>query len=245
MRALPTMNPNLARSPGAGDSRSLATLRIDVIADFVCPWSWLGKRRLDDALLAVCGPSHMSWYPFRVNPRLPGEGLSFTKYAASRLADPEQLDARLAELALVGKAEGIEFRFDRLRAVPDTVDAHRLLKLAEAEGANVSGVAEGLFRGYFEESLDLAERDTLLELGRRGGLSAVSIRRALDDDSTRRAVLSQEARIRSGGITGVPNFLINRRLFVIGAQSTEALVNVFDRAMFGEESDRPVSSVLH
>lgn len=239
------MNPNLARSPGAGDSRAFATLQIDVIADLVCPWSWLGKRRLDDALLAVHGPSKVSWYPFRVNPSLPEDGPSFTEYAASRFGDPENLDSRLAELAVAARAEGLDFRFSRLRPIPDTVHAHRLLKLAEAEGASVSGLAEGFFRGYFEEGLDLNQRDTLLELGRRGGLSVRGIRRTLDDDATRRIVLSQEAQIRKSGITGVPNFLINKRLFVIGAQSTEALVNVFDRAMFGEESDQLVSSALH
>lgn len=239
------MNPNLSKSPGAADSRSLATLQIDVIADLVCPWCWLGKRRLDDALLAVHGPSQVSWYPFQINPRLPEEGASFRDYVASRFGDPENLQPKLAELTLAGRAEGIDFRLDRLSRIPSTVHAHRLLKLAEAESANVSTVAESLFRGFFEEGLDISERDVLVELGSRAGLSALGIRRTLDDDATRQIVLSQEAQIRKSGITGVPNFLVNKRLFVIGAQSTESLVNVFDRAMFGDESDQPVSSILH
>lgn len=239
------MNPNLSRSAGAADRRSLATLQIDVIADLACPWCWLGKRRLDDALLAVKGPSHVSWYPFRINPGIREDGLRVTDYVASRFGEPHDLPSKLADLTLAGKAEGIDFRFDRLSRVPNTVHAYRLLKLAEAEGAGVSQVAESLFRGFFEEGLDLSEHDTLIELGSRGGLSRLAIRRTLDDDATRQVVLSQEAQIRKSGITGVPNFLVNKRLFVIGAQSTEALVNVFDRAMFGEESDQPVSSVLH
>lgn len=239
------MNPNLVRSPGAADSRSLATLQIDVIADLVCPWCWLGKRRLDDALLAVRGPSHVSWYPFQINPRTPTEGVSFTDYVASRFGDTENLQPRLEELTLDGRAEGLDFSFDRLSRIPSTVDAHCLLKLAEAEGASVSGVAEGLFRAFFEQGLDISDRDTLIGLGSESGLSTLDIRRMLDGDASRRAVLSQEAQIRKSGITGVPDFLINKRLFVIGAQSTEALVNVFDRAMFGEESDQPVSSVVH
>lgn len=242
------MNPNPSPNPGrqaAADSRSLATLRIDVIADLVCPWCWLGKRRLDDALLAVRGPSRVSWYPFRINPGVAGGGMRFRDYLASRFGDAEELEPRLEDLALSGKAEGIRFRFDRLSGIPDTQGAHRLLKLAEAEGAPVSPVAEILFRGYLEEGLDLADHDVLFDLGRRAGLPATGVRRSLGDETTRQLVLSQDAQIRKSGLTGVPNFLVNKRLFVIGAQSTEALVNVFDRAMFGEESDRPVSAVLH
>lgn len=179
------MNPNLSKSPGAADSISLATLQIDVIADLVCPWCWLGKRRLDDALLAVHGPSQVSWYPFQVNPRLPEGGASFQDYVASRFGQTENLEPKLAELTLAGRAEGIHFRFDRLSRIPSTVHAHRLLKLAEAEGTSVSAVAESLFRGFFEEGLDISERDVLVELGRHAGLSPLAIRRTLDDDATR------------------------------------------------------------
>lgn len=239
------MNTNLSRTQGVADPRAFATLKVDVIADVVCPWCWLGKRRLDDALLAVHGPTQVSWYPFLINAQTPEEGLSFADYLKARFGDPGHLDLRLEELRVAGRAEGIEFRFDRLSPIPGTVDAHRLLKLAEAEGASVPAVAESLFRGYFEEGLDLGRRRTLYELGRRCGLSLVSIRRTLDQEATRQMVLAQDAQIRKSGITAVPNFLVKKRLFVIGAQSTEALVNVFDRAMFGQESDQPVSSVLH
>ncbi len=243
------MNPNPSSNPTrtqqAADSRALATLKIDVIADLVCPWCWLGKRRLDDALLAVRGPTRLSWYPFRINPGVADGGMRFKDYLASRFGDAEALGPGLEDLVLAGKAEGICFRFDRLSTIPDTLGAHRVLKLAEAEGAAAPVVAESLFRGYLEEGLDLADHDVLVELGRRAGLSAALLRRSLADETSRQLVLSQDAQIRKSGLTGVPNFLVNKRLFVIGAQSTEALVNVFDRAMFGEESDRPVSPVLH
>lgn len=239
------MNPNLSRGHGLADSASLATLKVDVIADLACPWCWLGKRRLDDALLAVRGPSQVRWYPLLVNPGLPEDGMTFAEYLEARCGDPEHVEQRLEELTLAGRAEGIDFRFDRLTRMPATVDAHRLLKLAEAEGMRVSTVAETLFRGCFEEGLNLGDREILVDLGRRCGLPPTSIRRTLADTSTRQLVLSQDRQIRKSGLCGVPNFLVNKRLFVIGAQSTEALVNVFDRAMFGEESARPVSSVLH
>lgn len=239
------MNPNLVKAPRHEDSGSLATLQVDMIADLACPWCYLGKRRLDDALLAVHGPTAVSWFPFRVNPQLPDEGIGFDEYLASRFGSSRRPEPALDALTAAGKAEGIEFRFESIKRMPNTVDAHRVVKLAEVEGVAVSGVVESLFRGFFEEGRDLSARDALVELGERGGLSARSINRTLDDAGSRQAVLSQEAQIRKGGVTGVPDFLINRRLFVMGAQDTEALVNVFDRAMFGEESDRPVSPVLH
>ena len=239
------MNPNLVKAPRAGDSGSLATLQVDIIADLVCPWCYLGKRRLDDALLAVHGPTAVSWFPFRVNPQTPDEGIDFQDYLASRFGSPERPARALDELAAAGRAEGIDFRFDRIERLPNTLDAHRVMKLAETEGIAVSGVAESLLRGFFQEGRDLAERETLIELGSRAGLAIPGIERTLNDPGSRRSVLSQEAQIRKSGVTGVPDFLVNRRLFVMGAQATDALVNVFDRVMFGDESDQPVSPVVH
>jgi predicted DsbA family dithiol-disulfide isomerase len=239
------INPNVARISGKDDAASPAMLQVDIIADLICPWCYLGKRRLDDALLAVHGPSIVSWYPFQLNPAMPESGMGFSEYLAARFGDPEALQPALAHLAAAGAAEGIRFRFDRITHIPNTLNAHRVMKLAEREGVNASGLAENILRGFFEDGLDISKRDVLLDIGDRSGLSSTSISRTLDDDASRQTVLSQEAQVRRGGVTGVPDFLINKRLFVIGAQSTESLVNIFDRAMFGEESALPVSATVH
>jgi predicted DsbA family dithiol-disulfide isomerase len=239
------INPNVASISGKDDAASPAMLQVDIIADLVCPWCYLGKRRLDDALLAVHGPSVVSWYPFQLNPAMPEAGMGFSEYLAARFGDPETLQPALAHLTAAGAAEGIRFRFDRITHIPNTLNAHRVMKLAEREGINASGLAEDILRGFFEDGLDISKRDVLLDIGDRSGLSSTSINRTLDDDASRQTVLSQEAQVRRSGVTGVPDFLINKRLFVIGAQSTESLVNVFDRAMFGEESALPVSATVH
>ena len=171
--------------------------------------------------------------------------MSFNDYLRSKFGDPETLQPALAQLTATGAAEGINFRFDRISHIPNTINAHRVMRLAEMEGVSASGVAENLLRAFFEEGLDISQREVLVELGGRSGQTSHSIHRMLDDETSRQAVLSQEAQVRRGGVTGVPDFLINKRLFVIGAQSTESLVNVFDRAMFGEESDLPVSETIH
>jgi len=239
------INPNVARISGKNDAASPAMLQVDIIADLICPWCYLGKRRLDDALMAVHGPSVVSWYPFQLNPTMPEAGMGFDEYLAARFGDPETLQPALAQLTAAGAAEGINFRFDRITHVPNSLNAHRVMKLAETDGISASGLAENLLRGFFEEGMDISQRDVLLDVGSRSGLSETSIIRVLDDDTTRQTVLSQEAQVRRSGVTGVPDFLINKRLFVIGAQSTANLVNVFDRAMFGEESDLPVSATVH
>ena len=239
------MSQYLSNIVGQDGKPLQAALQVDVIADLVCPWCYLGKRRLDDALLAVHGPSNVSWYPFQLNPAMPAAGMEFEEYLASKFGDPKELRPALEQLTTEGKMEGINFRFDKLSRVPSTLNAHRLMKLAEAERANTSDLAEEFLKGFFESGLDIGDRDVLIELATRHGLEISDINKTLDDDLSRRAVLAQEAQVRQGGIIGVPDFLVNKRLFVVGAQSTEALVSAFDRAIFGEFSDDPVAATIH
>ena len=239
------ISPGLTTLLDRENAGSPATLQVDVIADLICPWCYLGKRRLDDALSAVHGPSLVSWYPFQINPAMSSSGMSLDEYLDKRFGSAEKLRPAMDELTLIGKAEGINFDFDKLERIPNTLDAHRLMKLAETEEVSTSDLAENILRGFFESGLDIADRDVLIDIGGDSGLSPTMIGEMLDNDLSRRVVLSQEAQVRQSGVTGVPDFLINKRLFAVGAQSTESLVNIFDRAMFGEESDLPVSPIVH
>jgi len=230
--------------PGAAASKH-ATLQVDVIADLICPWSYLGKRRLDDALSAVRGPSIVTWYPFQINPGMSAAGQPFEEYLASKFGDPQKLRPAMAELTAAGQAEGVDFRFDKLTVIPNTLNAHRLMKLAEKVHADTSLLAENIFRGFFQDGLNIADREVLIEIGRKSGLEPQDVSKTLDDDQSRQIVISQEAQVRQSGVTGVPDFLVNKRLFVVGAQSTANLVGVFDRVMFGAESDLVVSTTIH
>jgi predicted DsbA family dithiol-disulfide isomerase len=232
-------------NPEGGDRTSPATLTVDVIADLVCPWSYLGKRRLDEALTRVLGPVLVSWYPFQLNPDMPTGGMDFDEYLRTKFGEREMVEPGLQRLEAIGRDAGIDFRFDRIRRVPNTLDAHRLMKLAEERGADATRLAESILRAFFTEGQDVSDRDVLAALGARAGLTVADINRGLEDDLSRQIVLSQEAQVRTGGVSGVPDFLINKRLFVMGAQSTETLVGVFDRAMFGAESDLDVSPTVH
>jgi predicted DsbA family dithiol-disulfide isomerase len=233
------------RKPVATEDGSTATLQVDVIADLVCPWCYLGKRRLADALAAVRGPSHVRWVPFQLNPAMPEQGMPLGDYLRERFGDPAALEPAMADLTRRGLAEGVRFRFDRIERIPNTLNAHRLMRFAEASGVNATAVAEDLLKGFFEEGLNIADRDVLAEIGERQGMPAADVFETLGDENERRAVLTQEAQVRQTGVSGVPDFLINRRLLVVGAQSTATLIDVFDRVMFGEESNYPVSETLH
>jgi len=224
---------------------SLATLQVDVIADLACPWSLLGKKRLDEALAAVHGPSMVTWYPFQINPAMPAYGMPLEDYIARQFGDPEILQPAMDQLVAAGTEQGIEFRFDRIKHVPNTLNAHRLMNLAEQQSADTSMLAENILKSFFARGLDISDPDVLAELGNEAGLGTTEVLTTLEDERSKNIVLSQEAQVRQSGVTGVPDFLINKRLLVIGPQHTESLVNVFDRAMFGEESDLPVSAVIH
>lgn len=239
------IDPSIVNMSQINASADVATLQVDVIADLVCPWCYLGKRRLDDALSAVHGPSVVTWFPFQLNPEMPENGVPFDEYLARKFGDPETVQPGLDFLTQAGKAEGIHFRFDRIRKVPGTLDAHQIMNLADRTSADTSLLAEKLLKGFFEDGFDIADRDVLTAMGTECGLSAGEINKTLDEDLTRQRVISLESQVRKGGVTGVPDFLVNRRLLVMGAQKPEVLVDVFDRAMFGDESDQPVSATIN
>ncbi len=222
-----------------------AALHVEVIADLACPFCYLGKRRLDHAMKAVQGPSDVAWYPWELNPEMPAEGQLFDAYLAARFGSAEALQPVLDGLIAEGRREGIEFRFDRIERVPNTLNAHRLMFLAETEGKDQTALAEDLMSAFFTEGKDIGDPDVLAEVASHHGLSAQQVASALDDDTAKQVVLTREAQVRSSGLTGVPGFLLNRRLFVVGAQDTDHLVNAFDRAMFGEGTDQLPSPAIH
>lgn len=223
----------------------MASLHVEVIADLVCPFCFIGKRRLDEALLSVQGPSDVSWYPYQLNPEIPAEGQPFDVYLKRRFGSPADVEPVLQYLAGEGKSIGIDFRFDKLRHVPNTVPVHQVMQLAENLGTDQSALAEDLLSAFFEQGRNIGEKGELIDIGRAHGMSAEDINRAIDNDQTKQLVLTREGQARSSGLVGVPGFLVNRRLLVVGAQSAENIVTAFDRAMFGEGTDSLASPALH
>ena len=222
-----------------------AALHVEVIADFVCPFSFIGKRHLDEALKAVQGPSDVSWYPFQLNPDIAPEGLPFDVYLTKRFGSPANLEPVLDHLVTEGKENGIDFRFDRIKHVPNTLPVHQVMQRAEVLGSNQSALADDFMSAFFEEGRNIGERGVLIDIAERHGISAAETREAIGSDQARQIVVTREAQVRSSGLMSTPGFLLNRRLLVVGAQPTESIVTAFDQAMFGEGADSLASPALH
>ena len=222
-----------------------AALYVEVIADLVCPFCYLGKRRLEEALHAVQGPSEISWHPFQLNPEFPVEGVAFNDYLAQRFGSAENVQPVLAGLTAEGKREGINFHFERIKRVPNTMRAHQLMFLAEKEDKDQALLAEDLMAAFFEHGEDIGDTEVLVRIAARHGLKTDEVYAVFDDEESRQLVLIREGQARSSGIVGAPGFLLNRRLLLIGAQDADSIVNAFDRAMFGEGTDALISPSLH
>ncbi|KPK61165.1 MAG: hypothetical protein AMJ59_01555 [Gammaproteobacteria bacterium SG8_31] len=221
-------------------------LTIDIVSDLVSPWCYLGVRRLEQALGQLEGASEpeVNWRPFEINPDLPRGGVDVDRYLASVFGTREAGRAALDQVASLGEQDGIRFDFDRVRSVPNTMDAHRLILMATDRGRGAQ-VADRLFRGFFEEGQDIGRVEVLTELGRDAGLDEDSIRECLTTDRYRDAVRVTESQIRSAGLTGVPSFVVNRRLAVSGVHDPALLVSVIDKALFHELPEEPTPSQLH
>ena len=222
-----------------------AALSVEMIGDVVCPFTFLGKRRLDTALEAVKGPAEVSWYPWQLNPELPAEGMAFEDYLAQRFGSAKVVQPALDGLRREGRDAGIEFNFDRIKRIPNTLLAHQLLYVAETKGKDAVALADTLMSAFLERGEDIGDPEVLASLATAHGIRGRDVIAIEDDKHSREAVMKCERQVRASGISGVPGFLLNRRLLVVGAQEVDAIINAFDRAMFGEGTDDVVSPALN
>ena len=222
-----------------------AALHVDIIADFVCPFCFIGKKQLDEALKAVQGPYEISWNPFQLNPEIPAEGLPFDIYLTKRFGSPANVEPVLEHLAEQGKTSGIQFRFDRIRHVPNTLPVHQLMQYAETVGADQTAIADHLMSAFFEDGSNIGQRGILVDIAQAHGISPQETGEAIDSDRNRQIAATREAQVRSSGLAGAPGFLLNSRLLVVGAQPADNMITAFDRAMFGEGGDSLAAPALH
>ncbi|NNM74325.1 DsbA family oxidoreductase [Enterovirga aerilata] len=204
---------------------------IYVFSDVVCPWCYLGKRRLERALdqLGLAGRVGVHWLPFELNPDMPAEGMPRAEYRARKfgLERSAELDARMAAL---GEAEGVRFAFDRMTRTPSTRRAHMLIAHA-AERGQGDAIVEALFRAYFEQARDIGNPGILVEVAAAVGFPPEEARAALDSEDLRARVLGLERRAAEMGIGGVPFFILEGGQAVSGAQPSEAWVEILRDAV--------------
>lgn len=204
--------------------------RIEIISDVICPWCYIGKRHMERALeiLAEDGLRlSVSWLPFQLNPDMPAEGVDRRDYRIAKFGSWEksqQLDARITE---TGAAAGLAFHLDRQRRTPNTVAAHRVIRMAGEHGVQ-NAVVEALFAAYFTQGADLGDPAVLDSLAAAAGLPGVAD--MLAGDAGREEVLAQDSMARNAGINGVPSFVMNRHVLFSGAMPAETMAEAFTQA---------------
>jgi predicted DsbA family dithiol-disulfide isomerase len=203
-------------------------MRIDIISDVVCPWCFIGKRRLERALADLPPNSvELAWRPFRLNPDLPPEGMDRQAYLQAKFGAAGG-GARYRQVEEIGRDEGIPFAFDAIERAPNTLDAHRLIRHA-IDSRRQDDMVEALFRAYFVEGRDVGDRDTLAAIADAVGIRRDDALAYLAGDADREAVLAEEDMAKRIGVTGVPCFVIERKYALSGAQPPEAFHEVFEK----------------
>jgi predicted DsbA family dithiol-disulfide isomerase len=206
-----------------------ATVRVTVVSDTMCPWCYIGKRRLEKALALVPDvPVAVSWRPFQLDTTIPPDGMDRQTYLTRKFgaAGAERVYARIEE---AGRQEGIPFAFDRIARSPNTIDSHRLLHWAEVADVQ-DAVAERLFALFFTKGADIGNRDVLAQAAADCGMDGRAVRARLDTDDAKSLIYRQIADVQEIGIDGVPCFVFNGSTYLPGAQPPDVIARAIASA---------------
>jgi predicted DsbA family dithiol-disulfide isomerase len=217
--------------------RRMNPLAIVIYSDLICPWCYIGRRRLGQALQLVefSEPPSIVWRPFQLNPDLPKSGLDRRAYRTAKFGSWERSQAMDRRVTETGETLGLVFDYDRVLVTPNTVNGHRLLWWAGVLGSAQDALAEALFRAYFSEGRDLGKLEVLADAAAEVGLSRERSLLFLQSDDGREEVLAEEREARRRGLDAVPFFLLNGTPAFAGAQPPQAFVEAF-RKVLGPEA---------
>ncbi|MBO0710743.1 MAG: DsbA family oxidoreductase [Acetobacteraceae bacterium] len=207
-----------------------ARFGIEIVHDLVCPWCFLGVRRLMRTLRRR--PDllfELTWRPFLLNPDMPRAGMSRPDYVTRKFGGEERARRLYTSITEIGRVEGMQFRFDRIRRTPSSVDAHRLVRWA-GRYDRASEAAEALFSAHFTDGLDIGETEVLVAIAQVLGLDESAFRGFLASDRETDAIHTENLRAHRLGINGVPCFIIAGRHAIAGAQEPEVIERLLDVA---------------
>ena len=205
-------------------------LQVDIVSDVICPWCYVGKRRFERALDALGGRHRVAvtWRPFQLNPDLPVDGVERAAYLEAKFGGPERAREIYARIEEAGAGEGIAFAFERIQRTPNTVQAHRLIRLGQKLDKQ-DAVVEALFVGYFTAGANIGDIATLVALAERAGIAPHEAERYLAGDDDRELVLGEDDAARRMGINGVPCFVVEQQYAISGAQDPAVLAEALER----------------
>jgi predicted DsbA family dithiol-disulfide isomerase len=206
-------------------------MQIDFISDTICPWCFIGKRRLGRAMaLRPEIAFDVRYRPYRLDPAVPRGGVDRARYLAARFGGDGKLIEAHRAIAAEGSKEGIDFDWPAIRRTPNTVDSHRLIRWAEAQGVQ-DDVVERLFIAYFENGEDIGDIRVLSDIADLCGMDGTEIADLLESDTDIALVEREDQLAREMGVTGVPAMIFANKIAVSGAREPEVLAAVIDKAL--------------
>lgn len=204
-------------------------MQIDVVSDTICPWCFIGKRRLYRALaLRPEMEFDVKWRAFRLDPTIPRDGVERKAYLKAKFGDGERPKAMSQAIVEAGANEGISFAFDEIAKTPNTTASHCLIRWAGTAGVQ-DEMVERLFRAYFEEGLDIGDPDVLVELARDAEMDTALVADLFEQNADRELIEREDELAHKMGISGVPTFIFANKYAVSGAHDPNALLQVIDK----------------
>lgn len=216
-------------------------IQIDLFSDVICPWCFIGKRRLERALKVRSEVKvNINWRAFQLNPDMPRSGMSRESYLETKFGGPERAKNIYENIRKAGESEGLDFKFEKIKQTPNTVLAHRLIAWSK-QLHMADKVVEALFSAYFFEGQDIGSIETLNELVEGLDINAKHFVAYINTEEGSREVSSETKYAYENGITGVPCFIFNKKYSVSGAQEPESFFPLFDLNLNGEVENQDLS----
>jgi predicted DsbA family dithiol-disulfide isomerase len=218
-------------------------IKIAVVSDVVCPWCYIGKRRMESAVKSLGDQFdfEIAYYPFELNPQMPIEGRDQKEYLSKKFGDESEYERITGHVTEVAEMEGLTFDFKKQTKSPNTRNAHRLILFSKEEDKHLQMV-ETLFKAYFTDGIDLSKNENLAELAATVGIDKDKALKFLETETGLAEVQVAENELQKMGITGVPFYIINDKYGISGAQAAETFVQAFQNigkelALKGEACD--------
>ena len=219
-------------------------VEIDVVSDVMCPWCYIGKRRLEKALKLIPQDIEVkiTWRPFQLDARIEPTGRDRKTYLEQKFGSEEGIAQVYDPIAKSGKEEGLEFNLEGIQVSPNTFDCHRLLHWADIEGVQ-NELAELLFKAYFIDAKDLTKNETLVALAVEAGMDGEVTKRLLESDADKEEVQSEIDKYRQMGVQSVPTMLIGKKYAVMGARDDKTIAEVIEGVHQERLAERAEASV--
>ncbi len=204
-------------------------LQLDIISDVICPWCFIGKRKLDVALAALSDMRvNLMWRPYQLNPQTPAEGYDRRQQMVRKFGS-DGGKALLKNMRAAAKGTDINFAFDKIARTPNTLNAHRLIRWAASTGQQHE-IAEALFVAYFEQGHDVGDINVLLTIANEHNMDVTLLKELFASDADIEATRNDDTTARDLGFAGVPGFLAGGKFMLAGAQEPEYLLKFITKA---------------